>query len=401
MEERTFRLADGFIETIFERFSQTLEHLRSGAGPEPYSEHIARHVEPYARVTLEDLSTFIEAAFWASMTTEEGRYHDFRLSLGPPEEYPGACSWDYLFERPRPYQAHEISALAPVLMKNHKRIGVWYSLSGLEIWGVASLPYWNLEISTTGSGQLLFSMLGGAETSFEVAITGSWWGFVDTTRVPIYWAYLGGTRPDNFLELADQVISKTLQRRHAYESIAKAMLQHRHGGTVVIVPEDHQTWRQSLGEIKYRDNHFEKMREDFDEWSNSFEPGVRRDADTGEARQRSIESLEFVAQMTAIDGAVLLGRDLTVYGFGAKLQPLDSGNKPKTARVSRPFEDAPYDPVAIADLGGTRHQSAAQLVHDQRDCVAIVCSQDGRLSAMSWDGRHDCIQVITNLEYAL
>jgi hypothetical protein len=70
MEERTFRLSDIFIETVFERFSRTLKHLRSGAESEPYHQFIARVVEPYNRVTIDDLGAFIEAAFWASMTTE-------------------------------------------------------------------------------------------------------------------------------------------------------------------------------------------------------------------------------------------------------------------------------------------------------------------------------------------
>jgi hypothetical protein len=37
-----------------------------------------------------------------------------------------------------------------------------------------------------------------------------------------------------------------------------------------------------------------------------------------------------------------------------------------------------------ADLGGTRHLSAAQFVHDQRDAVALVASQDGRFTVFAW-----------------
>ena len=35
-------------------------------------------------------------------------------------------------------------------------------------------------------------------------------------------------------------------------------------------------------------------------------------------------------------------------------------------------------------LGGTRHLSAAQFVHDQRDAVALVASQDGRFTIFCW-----------------
>ena len=35
-------------------------------------------------------------------------------------------------------------------------------------------------------------------------------------------------------------------------------------------------------------------------------------------------------------------------------------------------------------LGGTRHLSAAQFVHDQRDALAMVASQDGRFTVFAW-----------------
>ncbi len=34
--------------------------------------------------------------------------------------------------------------------------------------------------------------------------------------------------------------------------------------------------------------------------------------------------------------------------------------------------------------GGTRHLSAAQCVHDQRDATALVASQDGRFTIFKW-----------------
>ena len=40
--------------------------------------------------------------------------------------------------------------------------------------------------------------------------------------------------------------------------------------------------------------------------------------------------------------------------------------------------------VHPSDLGGTRHLSAAQFVHDQRDAVALVASQDGRFTVFAW-----------------
>ena len=34
--------------------------------------------------------------------------------------------------------------------------------------------------------------------------------------------------------------------------------------------------------------------------------------------------------------------------------------------------------------GGTRHLSAAQFLYDQRDCLGLVASQDGRFTVFAW-----------------
>jgi DNA integrity scanning protein DisA with diadenylate cyclase activity len=52
-------------------------------------------------------------------------------------------------------------------------------------------------------------------------------------------------------------------------------------------------------------------------------------------------------------------------------------------------------------LGGTRHQSAAQFVFDQKDAIAIVASQDGRLSVLGWDRTGGKVIVIRPAEFAL
>jgi DNA integrity scanning protein DisA with diadenylate cyclase activity len=38
-------------------------------------------------------------------------------------------------------------------------------------------------------------------------------------------------------------------------------------------------------------------------------------------------------------------------------------------------------------LGGTRHLSAAQFVHEQQDSLALVASQDGRFTVFGWSQR--------------
>ena len=46
---------------------------------------------------------------------------------------------------------------------------------------------------------------------------------------------------------------------------------------------------------------------------------------------------------------------------------------------------------APTSLGGTRHLSAAQFVHDQRDGTALVASQDGRFTVFAWSPCEDMV----------
>jgi len=52
--------------------------------------------------------------------------------------------------------------------------------------------------------------------------------------------------------------------------------------------------------------------------------------------------------------------------------------------VTEPIAGASPETLEPAQLGGTRHLSAAQFVHDQRDAIALVASQDGRFSVLGW-----------------
>jgi hypothetical protein len=44
-----------------------------------------------------------------------------------------------------------------------------------------------------------------------------------------------------------------------------------------------------------------------------------------------------------------------------------------------------------AQIGGTRHLSAAQFVHDQHDAIALVASQDDRFTVFAWSDTHGMV----------
>jgi hypothetical protein len=59
--------------------------------------------------------------------------------------------------------------------------------------------------------------------------------------------------------------------------------------------------------------------------------------------------------------------------------------------VTEPIEGALPEIVEPAQLGGTRHLSAAQFAHDQRDGIALVASQDGRFTVFGWSACEEIV----------
>jgi hypothetical protein len=48
--------------------------------------------------------------------------------------------------------------------------------------------------------------------------------------------------------------------------------------------------------------------------------------------------------------------------------------------------------VHPSSIGGTRHFSAAQFVHDQHEALALVASQDGYFTVFSWSEKAEMVQ---------
>jgi hypothetical protein len=59
--------------------------------------------------------------------------------------------------------------------------------------------------------------------------------------------------------------------------------------------------------------------------------------------------------------------------------------------VAEPVEGGVAASLHPSELGGTRHQSAAQFVHDQRDAMALVASQDGRFTSLGWSAMDEAV----------
>jgi len=73
-----------------------------------------------------------------------------------------------------------------------------------------------------------------------------------------------------------------------------------------------------------------------------------------------------------------------VLAFGAKIGRRDGHGAVECVAVTEPVVGDVPTHVSPSQLGGTRHLSAAQFVHDQPDALALVASQDGRFTVFAW-----------------
>lgn len=98
------------------------------------------------------------------------------------------------------------------------------------------------------------------------------------------------------------------------------------------------------------------------------------------ARDKELVSYsDFIAKLTTVDGAVVLDKNLDLYGFGAEI--LTDRMERKTPNIAFLRLDNTEDSTKKFTDNGTRHRSGYRLVNCIEDSVAIICSQDGSVRA--------------------
>jgi hypothetical protein len=107
-------------------------------------------------------------------------------------------------------------------------------------------------------------------------------------------------------------------------------------------------------------------------------------ADVSDAMEDMRHAVEGVAGLTAVDGAMVMNDAYDVLAFGVKITRRKGSPSVERIVVTEPIEGSAHTIVTPGQFGGTRHLSAAQFVHDQRDAIALVASQDGRFTIFKW-----------------
>jgi DNA integrity scanning protein DisA with diadenylate cyclase activity len=109
--------------------------------------------------------------------------------------------------------------------------------------------------------------------------------------------------------------------------------------------------------------------------------------------QRDIGSLiRPIASLARVDGAVVMTKGMHILGCGAKIHV--GHDAISTVCLVRALSGEQLVLQApLETIGGTRHQSAARFVGAHHDAVAVVVSQDRRLSLIHWQDSINAVEV--------
>jgi hypothetical protein len=349
----------------------------------------------------DQLSRLCALCFWASLEMEERREVRGTLSLCSPAPTLLART----FTKPMPVTVPNLVALLTASPRTP--LAAHGDSEGLSIWGVLdSEPNGLLRLRIAGNGTLLASrsrrvlaILHGGAVSIPVA--------ADEASLAHLVAHALGK--EYSLEGRGNIPAKLIR-------VGTTMIRHGHGGALVLVPPEDQSWRQS---VRFRFSFDEDSAKLLQTSVHDFEVGIcesvrnyddlvagRDSASITTLREQyeTVNSLRTLNQsllrrvgdLSLIDGAVVMDLDLCLLGFGAKLL---FGPEDFLVTTLNAVTGDLREQVYLEELGGTRHQSAARFVHGNRSTEVFVVSQDGRLSLFSWSEPMQCVAVVQKLEH--
>ncbi len=175
--------------------------------------------------------------------------------------------------------------------------------------------------------------------------------------------------------------------------ILDRVVRAKHGGSFVVVPT---TFDPGLIAHKYELNSraiIDAISERSSLQPDLFHESARKVkgislAENAVKANRKLSEVEYlVASLASVDGAVIVGADLTILGFGATLKPGPDKDRQHEIVFAQHtgWKGLPEDRRALS-LFGTRHTSAVHFCEDVPEAIAFVISQDGALRIFWNDG---------------
>ena len=344
--------------------------------------HFARHLaEARRRGELElahapdarAIKAIVDATFWASFRPEEGRFPKISLAFLPPEQ----AGHPLMFENRLPVTPAILTKLAPAVERPGVHLGVWHDADELFVWGATRvIPSLGFVLEDVEPGLLVIKhrRIDGFGKFANVAILkGEQTKIVDEQ---------GTSLPDcpDLLKslLAFSSLGKWDDSVNVLVQLAASMRAHLHGGTLLVVPAETKRWLESIVHpIIY------SVVPSFSRLANLIRKGSSVESEKDRLASLS-NSVETVAGLTAVDGATVISDEYEVLAFGAKIKRATGGEQVEQMVLTEPIIGNEAVVVPPVQHGGTRHLSAAQFIHDQRNALALVASQDGRFTVFAW-----------------
>ncbi|HVW30481.1 MAG TPA: hypothetical protein VHC69_34225 [Polyangiaceae bacterium] len=404
--------------------------------PLVYPPELARYVEsrwPAGKTLPVPRELFAEAlavAFQASLTAEEGRTSRFRLLLTSPESLPehgvpkeGVLR--LLFDQERRLSPEELRRLSPSTPFETSLIGAHAVGDKLRIWGLAHsgpawlaptwggrdvVPVWSHDpiIHVTAPGQLAVRSAGKLVGALERGvIVDALLDVFESEWLPAMFARERDevrarhaavqSRSDSPTQVEASLVGKIAQQmlRRAIQLVRGA----QHGGMILVANTEAPSNTGLAGlRLKYRfaqDEPSHRFRTILMQILQNLAARTSMDtvgwADFVKDESPELERLEqsvfelsrLIANLTAIDGAVVLDKRFGIIGYGAEV----SAELPTPSRVFRAHdaEGQVREPDDVENVG-TRHRAAYRFVNDHPEGIAIVISHDGGVSFVANHG---------------
>ncbi len=282
-----------------------------------------------------------------------------------------------LFGRPVALAAQPLTRLGPAVVRPGIHLCVTRRDGELLVWGSArKLPRFCFVLEVLAPGLLVVKQSRGDESGkfVNVAVLQG-----DEIKVVDEHAAASPDCPElvaSFLELRSE--SDSPDSVNVLMRLAVSIRAHGRGGSLLVVPAGRRYWEESiLQPIGYAGG-AAVLRPGGTYWDGcggTVEPPLAG---------RVSESRRWHCRA---DGG---GRRDDYYGpFGAvgvwgQIVRRVGCEQVSRVMVTEPIEGSVSFVAEPGQLGGTRHLSAAQFVHDQRDAIALIASQDGRFTVFGW-----------------
>lgn len=343
-----------------------------------FSEHAiaADPARPTPFASLPDAETIeaiVDAAFWTSLRHEEGYVPRISIAFLSPEQ----TVHPLIFERPLALDPATLTRVAPAVERAGIHLGVAHLGGELLAWGTTrTLPTLCFVLEVTAPGLLVVKHHRGEQSGKFVNVAvleGDQIKFVDehASSLPdcpdLLASLLGFDSPAAWVDSVNVLVQ-----------LAVSMRAHGRGGSLLLVDSAHQDWRQSIIQpLPYAV---------FPPLCELAQLSQERPVKGGRKRwqEELRRAVDAIAGLTAVDGAAVLTNHYELLGFGAKISRRQGQPRVEQVTVTEPVQGMTSAIVHPEQLGGTRHLSAAQFIHDQQDALALVASQDGRFTVFAW-----------------